>query len=163
MNDDTVFPSSLTFARLAMALKEIGRTGWLDRGVDPLAAESVADHSWSVALLAWLLAADDPSLDRDRVLKIALLHDLAETITGDLTPYEVGDETPAFFNQRHERSPDAARAKQEAEAAAIDQLANLLPEGTAGELRALWAEYSERESPEARFVKVVDRLEPDLQ
>jgi putative hydrolase of HD superfamily len=154
------------FAHLAMGLKEVARTGWLDRGVEPAAAESVADHSWSVALLAWLLAAEDAGLDRDRVLRLALIHDLAETITGDLTPYgELHGEAPdsAFLNLRHTHTPESALAKHEAEQVAIDQLAALLPDGAAGELRAIWAEYAARESPEARFVKEIDRLETWLQ
>jgi putative hydrolase of HD superfamily len=149
-----------------LALKEVTRTCWLDRGVPPINVESVADHSWSVAFLAWLLAAEDAGLDRDRVLCLALIHDLAEAITGDLTPYGIlhGEAPdPAFLNQRHVRTEDDARAKQEAERAAIDQLAALLPARTAAELRALWAEYAARESPEARFVKEVDRLETYLQ
>jgi putative hydrolase of HD superfamily len=151
------------FARLAMGLKEVARTGWLDRGIDLAAAESVADHSWSVTMLAWLLAADDAELDRERVLRLALIHDLAETITGDVTPYGDSDGSAAFLNQRHAHTPESARAKHEAEQAAIDQLAALLPAGAATELRALWAEYAARETPEARFVKEVDRLETFLQ
>ena len=148
---------------LILELKRVRRQGWLDRGVEPLDVESVADHSWAVAVLAWLLAAEDPALDRDKVLRLALIHDLAEAITGDLTPYGESDGTATFLNQRHVRTDADARAKHEAEQAAIDQLAALLPDGAAAELRALWAEYAARETPEARFVKEVDRLETYLQ
>lgn len=166
MRHDSDTNPAFAFARLAMGLKAVARTGWLDRGVPPIEVESVADHSWSVALLAWLLAADDPALDRDRVLRLALVHDLAETITGDLTPYgTLRGAAPGtdFLNQRHERTEEDAHAKHEAERTAIDRLAELLPERSAAELRALWAEYAARETPEAHFVKDVDRLETYLQ
>src|SRR4051794_15354555 len=67
-------------------LKEIPRTGWLDRGILAEETESVADHSYGVALLAWLLAPD--ALDRGRVVELALIHDLAEAVVGDVTPYD---------------------------------------------------------------------------
>ena len=67
-------------------LKTLPRTGWLHCGVPPAEAESVADHALRTTLLAWLAAAAAPDLDRDRVLKLALVHDLAEALAGDPTP-----------------------------------------------------------------------------
>ena len=76
----------LDFWSLALQLKRLRRTGWIDRGVsDP---ESSADHSWGVALLAWLLARDYPDLDRERVLLLGLIHDLPEAVAGDATPFD---------------------------------------------------------------------------
>ena len=71
----------MRFWALAQQLKHIRRQGWLDRGVND--AESSADHSWGVALLAWLLACDRPDLNRDRVLLLGLVHDLPEAVAGD--------------------------------------------------------------------------------
>ena len=149
-------------------LKRTPRTGWLHRGVPHGEAESVADHGYGVALLAWLTTADEPGLDRDRVLKLALIHDLAEAITGDLTPYNgdqipPGDDAAAFLNRRH--LPDETRraAKAKAEQRAMEALTKELPEALRNELLTLWREYSERATPEARFVKEVDRLEAFLQ
>src|SRR5215211_6639990 len=94
------------FMRLAGRLKRTIRTGWVDRGVPAERVESVADHSFRVALLAWLASAGT-ALDRDRVLILAVIHDLAEAITGDLTPYDQasasGDDQArqAFLNRRH--------------------------------------------------------------
>lgn len=149
-------------------LKNVPRTGWLDRGVPLGEAESVADHSFRVALMAWLLAGD--GLDRDRVLKLALLHDLAEAATGDLTPY-APDEVPrtddaarrAFLEQRHLPQPERAAAKRRAEDDAFAAMTKDLPGRLRDELAALWAELSARETPEARFVKQIDRLETYLQ
>src|SRR5687767_10188734 len=67
------------FLHRISGLKFTFRTGWLDRGVPPASTESVADHSFRMTLLAWLAALEgEPALDADRVLKLALIHDLAE-------------------------------------------------------------------------------------
>lgn len=156
------------FLHRAGRLKSVPRTGWLDRGVPAGETESVADHTFRVALLAWLAAG--PGLDRDRVLKLALLHDLAEAVTGDLPPYdpdelvEVGEEDrAAILNRRHVRSEERSAAKRAAEAAAMADLLVDLPEDLAGELGRLWRELEDGMSAEARFVKQADKLETYLQ
>lgn len=149
-------------------LKGVPRTGWLDRDVPPEGAESVADHTFRVALLAWLAAG--PDLDRDRVLKLALLHDLAESVTGDLPPYDPdalavaaeGDRA-AILNQRHVRSAVRAAAKRAAESAAMTDLLEDLPVELKTELGELWRELEAGTSAEARFVKQADKLETYLQ
>jgi putative hydrolase of HD superfamily len=151
------------------ALKTAYRTGWLDRGVPPSDAESVADHSFRTAILAWLAAGDE--LDRDKVLKLALIHDLAEAITGDLTPYDAASippETDAaarreFLDRRHIRPADRADAKRTAEGAAIADLIADLPPSLAAKIAALTAELAEGITAEARFVKQADKLETYLQ
>lgn len=149
-------------------LKEVPRTGWLDRGISPEEAESVADHSFGVALLAWLVAPDD--LDRARVVELALLHDLAESAVGDATPYDREtlitldpDTRRNWLNQRHIRTDEQRAAKQARETAAIESLADSLPENQRALLRERWAELSERATPESRFVKQMDILETWLQ
>ena len=82
------FSGLARFAHRIGRLKSIPRAGWLHRGVPAEQTESVADHSFRVAVLAWLASAEIESLDRDRVIRLALLHDLAESITGDITPYD---------------------------------------------------------------------------
>lgn len=152
-------------------LKHVPRTGWLDRGVPPMEAESVADHAFGVALLAWAAAEEDSSLDRNRVLALALIHDLAESIAGDRTPYERADvaarsdsdERITFLNQRHVLSPERRAEKRAAEADAFARIIADLPETARAELTALWREYDERSTPEARFVKQTDILETYLQ
>ncbi len=156
---------------LAGRLKRLKRTGWLDRGVPPAQAESVADHCYRTALLAWLAAASDPALDRDRVLKLALVHDLAEAITGDPAPYDPSELPPAsdraarhaFFRERHLRTPAGAAAKRAAERDAIADMLAPLPATLSAELHTLWDEYESQTTSEARFVKEADRLEAFLQ
>lgn len=151
-------------------LKGLKRTGWLDRGVPLVEAESVADHSFRVALLAWLAAEDVPGLDRDRVLKLALLHDLAETITGDDPPYDATHlsgmdfiDRRALLNQRHVRDATRSAARRAAEAAAIADLAVDLPFRLGSEITELTRELRDGTSAEARFVKEVDKLETYFQ
>jgi len=159
----------LEFLLAVGRLKRLPRTGWLDRGVPPTETESVADHSFRVVLIAWLMADEQPELDRDRVLKLALVHDLAEAITGDLTPYEtdhlhsIDRNRNDFLNQRHVASPERSAHKKIAENAAFMQLTDSLTESLKVELRELWQEMVAKTTPESQFVKEVDRIEAYLQ
>lgn len=117
-------------------LKGVRRAGWVRNGVAD--AESVADHAWGVALLAVLLTPAE--LDRERVLALATVHDLAETITGDITPHD-------------NITPDDKRA---CEQGAMEKLSGL---AGSEELQQLWREYSDGASAEARFVHELDALE----
>src|SRR4051794_5293762 len=83
-------------AEAAGALKEVRRKGWGDRGLSD--AESVADHSYRVALLAWALARAR-GLDAGRALLIALVHDLAEAEVGDGTPFDALLAGPGPFDR----------------------------------------------------------------
>lgn len=122
----------------AFALKHLARAGWLRVGV--AAPESVAAHSWGMALLALLTCP--AHLDRERVLAMCVLHDLAEVVVGDITP--------------HDGVPKAE--KQHRERAAAARLLQAHPE-----LRELWEDYELQRSPEARFVKGLDRTDMGLQ
>jgi putative hydrolase of HD superfamily len=164
-NDDLVPPA---VADAIGRLKEVPRTGWLDRGIPPEDVESVADHSYGVALLAWLLAPDE--LDRAHAVELALIHDLAESVVGDVTPYDRetlqeldSDTRRTWLNRRHVRSAERSAEKNAAEDAAIASFANELGGERADRLRMRWAELRERQTPEARFVKEMDVLETWLQ
>jgi putative hydrolase of HD superfamily len=163
-------PEAAAFARFLHRignLKSVDRTGWLDRGVPPGEAESVADHSFRTAILAWLAAPEN--IDRDKVLKLALVHDLAEAITGDIPPYDP-ESLPTdnvvrreFLERRHVRPAGRTEAKHAAEAAAIADLIADLPPALAYEITALTNEQAEGASAEARFVKQADKIETYLQ
>jgi putative hydrolase of HD superfamily len=150
-------------------LKAAKRTGWLDRGVPKEEAESVADHSFRTGILAWLAAGED--LDRDKVLKLALVHDLAEALTGDIPPYDVDSLPPEadaaarreFLERRHIRPAGRTESKRAAEAVAIADLIADLPSARATEIAALTTELAEGASAEARFVKQADKIETYLQ
>lgn len=124
------------------ALKELKRQGWVARGVpDP---ESVADHSYGVALLA-LIFARHLHLDLGRVLTMALLHDLGESIIGDVIPAD--------------NMADADKAAAE-EQAMRDLLGRLDP---ADELIGQWLDFEYRRSPEGQLIAELDRLEMAFQ
>lgn len=123
----------------ALALKALPRAGWARAGIEE--PESVAAHSWGVA---WLVATLCPEhLDRERALLIALVHDLAEVRTGDITPHDGVDPRRK------------AREEREAFAAMVAPLAR------GEELLACFEAYGR--SPEGRFVKACDKLDMALQ
>jgi putative hydrolase of HD superfamily len=165
----------LRLSQMVQQLKRVPRQGWLDRGVPPLVTESVADHSLAVALIAWMAAleaqAAGASLDPARVLALALIHDLPEAEIGDWTPYSPDDvrardavtERDAFLNERQTRSPERTAAKRAAEQAVIAELVAALPAPAGATLAGLWQELVDGKSPEAQFVKQIDRLETFLQ
>ncbi|EFO78962.1 metal-dependent phosphohydrolase [Oscillochloris trichoides DG-6] len=124
-----------------MSLKLLPRTGWLQRGMRDV--ESIAEHTFAVASLAMLIGDQQPGLDRGRLLAIALLHDLAEALIGDL---------PASARRLF-----GATAKREAERRAMLELFAGLPQSD--EYLALWDEYCAGASQEARLVKALDHLE----
>jgi putative hydrolase of HD superfamily len=127
-------------------LKQLYRQGWLRRGIAPEQCESVAEHSFGVALLAMFLAeAHFPHLDTNRVIRLALLHDFGEIYAGDIIP--------ADGISRVEK----VRREQEG----VAQVLAKLPPGE--RYLALWEEYEQQRSPEARFVRQIDRLEMALQ
>lgn len=117
----------------------------------PLAAadrrENDAEHSWHLALMVLLLAeyADEP-IDVGHAIKLVIIHDMVEIYAGD---------SPVF---------DAAAVvdQVEREIAAAERLFTMLPPDQAGEIRALWDEFEAAQTPEARFCKAMDRLEPML-
>ncbi|XP_077601170.1 5'-deoxynucleotidase HDDC2 isoform X2 [Stigmatopora nigra] len=133
----------LQFFKLIGQLKRVPRTGWVYKDVkDP---ESVSDHMYRMALMSLLIK--DPTVDKDKCIKLALVHDMAECIVGDLTPSD-----NVSKEEKHRR-----------EEAAMQQLKSLIPESLGKEIFALWEEYEHRISAEAKLVKEFDRLEMILQ
>src|SRR5215475_13290969 len=107
--------------------------------------ENSAEHSWLMALV--LAEHAPPGTDLGRVMAMVVLHDLVEIDAGDLFVY----------------AAQAEQARQErAERAAADRLFSLLPPAQASSLRALWDEFEERATAEAKFARALDRLEPML-
>jgi len=162
-------PGLVRLAEMAGRLKEVRRQGWVDRGVTD--AESVADHSYRLAVLAWAIARRR-GLDADKAMRIALFHDLAEAETGDETPFDAilrptrgahAAVDPAIFDRVPPRDPRATRAKHARERAVVDSLAAELGGPIGEDLRATWEEYDAQTSAEAKLVKQLDRVETLLQ
>ena len=103
--------------------------------------ESVAEHSWRLALMAYWMKDEFPELDMDRVIRMCLIHDLGECFTGDI---------PVFLKNQ---------ADGEKEDALLNQWVDSLPESTAIEMRELYREMNERTTKEARLYKALDGLE----
>ncbi|XP_077018925.1 5'-deoxynucleotidase HDDC2 isoform X1 [Tamandua tetradactyla] len=135
--------SLLQFLRLVGQLKRVPRTGWVYRNVEK--PESVSDHMYRMAVMA--LVTRDNGLNKDRCVRLALVHDMAECIVGDIAP---ADNIPKEEKHRREEK-------------AMKQLTQLLPEDLKKELCELWEEYETQSSPEARFVKQLDQCEMILQ
>ena len=141
-------PSELTgvlaFLRAAERLKTVTRSGWTSTG----RAESVAEHTWRLCLLALVLRPGLPEVDFARLLPMLVVHDLGEAIRGDIPAPE-----------------QAARGGEKAGQERQDLLELLapLPPALQGELTALWDEYEGARSPEARVAKALDKLETILQ
>lgn len=114
--------------------------------------ENSGEHSWHLALYALVLADQaGPGVDLTRVVKMLILHDLVEIDTGDVPIHSAN-------GQAH-----ASAATLAAEARAADRIFGLLPADQARDLRALWDEFEGAESPDARFAKALDRVQPVMQ
>ncbi len=127
-------------------LKELYRQGWLKRGIADKECESVAEHTFAMAILTMVLAPEvRPDLNICRTLMMALVHDLGEVYTGDLTP-EDGISPAEKFRM---------------EMQAVERIsAGLLCQEL---ILGLWQEYEAGETAEAQFVRQIDRLEMGMQ
>lgn len=136
---------AIEFLQLLQHLKTQKRTGWVKCGVQ--GPESIADHMYRMGMMALLVQGT--AFDYAKCIKLALVHDVAEAIVGDITPHcGISDED-----------------KYQLEAEAVARLKSVLG-GTSlagGELEALWHEYEQGESEEAKLVKDFDKLEMILQ
>jgi putative hydrolase of HD superfamily len=148
--DTNPFPETIE-ARLRQQLTflvEVDRLKTVLRQ-SPLAAvdrrENDAEHSWHLAMLVVVLAeyADEP-IDIKRTLELVLLHDLVEIYAGD---------TPLYDSE-------LGAGQADRESVSADVLFALLPADQAERFRSLWDEFEARQTPEARFAKAMDRLQP---
>ena len=110
--------------------------------------ENSAEHSWHLALMALLLREYAPAgVDVERVVRLTLVHDLVEIDAGDTFAYDAAGQVDKAARERR----------------AADRLFGLLPAEQGAELRALWDEFEEVATPEARFANALDRLQPLLE
>lgn len=107
--------------------------------------ESVAEHSWRAALMAFFLRDEFPEADMDKVIRMCLIHDLGECFTGDI---------PAF---------DKTQDHEDTEEKLLYDWVSTLPEPYATEMTALYQEMAERQTLEAKIYKAIDGLEAVIQ
>ncbi|CEL99190.1 unnamed protein product [Vitrella brassicaformis CCMP3155] len=135
--------SIIKFLQICGKLKRVKRTGWVRAGVEQ--PESVAEHMYRMAMACFLLPT--ATADRNKCVKMALVHDLAEWSVGDITPF-CG--VPKEEKSRREK-------------AAMAEVRDLVGGDAGQEIFDLWLEYEMGTSEEARFVRDIDKFEMVLQ
>ena len=135
----------LGFLALSEGLKRELRHSWLSDG----RRESVAEHSWQMALMAILIQPHlEEPVDLGRTLEMIVVHDLVEALVGDVPYFETGERK---------------LLKRQMEAQAIEEIRERLGSPVGDRVRSLFFEFEERMTPEARFAGALDNLEVQIQ
>jgi len=150
-------------------LKGKKRRGWQVHQIKN--SESTAEHTFRMAIIAWILGREK-KLNLDKVIKMALIHDLCEVYALDLTPYDPllpknkkkimevlkhwPKFTPSLKRKKHSQ-------KYKMESQALDKLISRLPPDLKAEIKNLWLDFEKGLTKEGRFVKQVDKVENLLQ
>ena len=103
--------------------------------------ESVAEHCWQLSVMALLVADEFPEVNMTKVVKMCLIHDFGEALTGDI---------PSFNKTKQD---------EEKESLAVASLLSRLPDSTADEFSSLFEEMTDLKTPEAKLFKALDKLE----
>ncbi len=140
----TDFEKQIQFIMELDKIKKIGRQTYLS---DASRKENDAEHSWHLALMAFVLAdySNEP-VDVLKTMKMVLLHDVIEIDAGDTYAYDA----------------EANKTKRERELKAADRIFGLLPEAQKSEYRGLWDEFEAMETPESKFANMLDKVQPLL-
>lgn len=146
---ETEIAGLIEFLRGAERLKTVTRSAYTSDGHQ----ESVAEHTWRVALMATLLAPQFLDVDAARLVRMCLIHDLGEAIGGDIPAPE----------QARRRAEGNNEGKSAAERRDLLTLLEPLPQAVRDEITALWDEYESAQTPEAKLAKALDKLETILQ
>ena len=131
----------LVVLHTAERLKNPSRHSWTSSGRQ----ESVAEHSFRLAVMAYFMKDEFPTLDIERVIKMCLFHDFGEAFTGDI---------PAFVKNESD---------SERETTLINDWLSALPSPYREELSALFAEMETQETEEAKLYRALDKLEALIQ
>jgi putative hydrolase of HD superfamily len=151
-------------------LKKMPRRGWVINDIKN--PESIAEHTFRAALMSWLLGEKKGGLNIEKVIKMALIHDLCEVYAGDTTPYdtvlprtkkgrqELMKTWPRFSDCQKRK---ISKAKFKKELNCLEKLISKLPHNLKKEIRTLWLDYEKKLTPEGRFFHQTDRIENFLQ
>ncbi len=143
MSAEDRIQGALAFLREAERLKSTLRSGFTSQG----RPESTAEHSWRLCLMALVFADEFESIDLLRLIKLCIVHDLGEALSGDI---------PAIY-----QTGDMSKSVQER--ADLEVLTQALDPKKRAEIIGLWEEYETAASPEAVLAKGLDKLETILQ
>ena len=133
-----------SFFQKVLELKNIPRQGWKDK-LDMDYVESVAEHSYSTAMMSMVLS-DLQGLDTAKIIKMALLHDLAESVVGDIIPDKIN-----------------AERKINMENKAMIQILENLPSNVSQQYIVLWDDFQKNSTKEANLLHEIDKLEMAFQ
>ena len=134
----------LNFFRRVIELKTVPRQGWKDKlGLNDV--ESVAEHTYSTAILS-MIFSDLHGFDTEKIIKMALIHDLAESVIGDLTPNQI-----------------PKNKKNKLENTTMKQILKNLPKKISNDYYHIWDEYQKKSSNESILLHEIDKLEMALQ
>jgi len=134
----------IEFMELVSSLKELQRSGWKFHRISGI-LETTASHTFGVLFFVWLFAKKE-RVDTEKILKMALVHDLLESITGDFTPRDVG-----------------ASERYRIEKKALSVIGKKLPEELRDEITSLIKEFHTSRTKESKIVRVCDRLDTVFQ
>lgn len=134
----------LSFFRIVCNLKTIKRSGWIHKS-NITSPESVADHSYSMCMMSMILA-EIINLDSGHIMKMVIIHDLAESLVGDHMPDDISSEE-----------------KQLVEDKAMKKIISKLPNSLRKNYLNIWNEYNDNITVNAKFVHNMDKLEMALQ
>ena len=132
------------FIEKVLELKNVPRQGWKEK-LEMNNPESVADHSYSTTVMS-MIFSDLAGLNNEKIIRMALLHDLAESIIGDITPNSI-----------------TKNEKIIKENIAMKQILKNLPNKIAKQYFEIWNEYQKNSSEESKLLHDIDKLEMALQ
>jgi putative hydrolase of HD superfamily len=161
--DTLALKQFMDFASELEKLKKLerfkGQPFWRDYPEIPR-YESVADHTWRLGMLVLMFSEQlSQKIDLEKALKMVLVHDLPEIITGDWSP--IGEDGTG--QSTYALNPKKAHEKHAGEEVAARQLFSMLPEDLAKEFYNIWLDYDLQTSFEAKVVKSLDKIEALLQ
>ncbi len=145
--NDSQTPVLISSLEQAYQLKSIPRSGWIQSDIPAIGVESIAAHSFGMSILILYLRPQlvEADINIERCLNMAIIHDLAEVIVGDITPLD----------------QVSASDKYLAEAAAFQRIVQDVNGGD--HLKQVWDEFEAEHTPESQLVKRMDKLDMLIQ
>lgn len=144
LRKNTSNSSILAFIQILNNLKTFKRTGWLDHNIPFEDVESISDHMYRMSIISMIIP--NTSIDISKCVKISVIHDIAESLVGDITPFG-----GVSKQEKHRRELES-----------IQYLSSLIEPYNpqfSKEIISLWLEYEEISTPEARYIKDIDKFE----